>query len=175
MQTSILKSISIATMGLMLSAAPAFAETIEVQMVNQDPETGDRFVYEPAFIRAQPGDTIRFVSVDRGHNAASINGGLPEGVETFRSTFSQDFELEVTEDGTYLIQCTPHYALGMVAMVLVGDYSVNFEEAKEVRHRGQAAARFEALFEAAEMVDPASAERIMGVDMIDAEATSSTE
>ena len=48
----------------------AFAETIEVKMLNKGAEGA--MVFEPAYVSAQPGDIIHFVSTDKGHNADSI-------------------------------------------------------------------------------------------------------
>ena len=36
-------------------------------------------VFEPSFVKIAPGDTVRFVSTDKGHNAETIKGMLPEG------------------------------------------------------------------------------------------------
>lgn len=126
-----------------LTAGAAHAATHEVKMLNR----GDAgaMVFEPAFIRAEPGDEIVFLSSDKGHNAESIQGMLPAGVEAFKSRLGDDFTLTVTEDGVYGIKCTPHYAMGMVALIQVGEAG-NADEAKAVTHRGKAAQVFDGLF-----------------------------
>nr|WP_265508154.1 plastocyanin/azurin family copper-binding protein [Paracoccus rhizosphaerae] len=63
---------------LALYAGSVSAETIEVWMLNSG-EAGV-MVFEPSFVKAQPGDVIRFVPTDKGHNVESISGMLPEGV-----------------------------------------------------------------------------------------------
>lgn len=127
----------------------AAAETIEVKMLNRD-EAGNRNVFEPAFIVAQPGDVIKFVSTDKGHNSYSLDGMVPEGVEEWKSRINQDFELTVGEAGVYGFGCTPHYGLGMVGLIYVpnedGSAPANLETAMEVKHRGKAADKFEELF-----------------------------
>ena len=130
-------------------AGPAFAEVIEVQMLNKGPD-GERNVFEPAVVQAQPGDTIRFIPTDKGHNALTEDGMVPEGGQAFESKINQEFEVTLETDGTYGYKCLPHYATGMVGLILVGDASVNFEEAKAVEHRGRAAQRFEQYFAQAE-------------------------
>jgi len=72
---------------------------------------------------------------------------IPEGTESWNSPMDVDFEITFTADGTYGYICSPHYSMGMVGLVLVGDYSVNLEEARKVKHRGKAKAAFRALFE----------------------------
>lgn len=124
-----------------------FAETIEVKMLNKGEDGA--MVFEPAYVAAQPGDVIHFVSADKGHNAESIDGMLPEGVEAFKSKLGADFELTVDAKGLYGVKCTPHYALGMVALIQVGE-AVNLDEAAGVKQRGKAKKRFGALFEKVE-------------------------
>ena len=138
--------------GLALSAllsGAAFAEVIEVQMLNKGAD-GERNVFEPAVVMAQPGDTIKFIPTDKGHNSLSIDGMVPEGGEEWKSKLNKEFELTVNAEGTFGYQCQPHYATGMVGLILVGDASKNFEEAKAVKHRGKAKQRFEQYFAQAE-------------------------
>lgn len=134
---------SLMVMASLLVGSAAFAETIEVQMLNKGTEGA--MVFEPAFVAAQPGDTIHFISVDKGHNAESIKGMLPEGAEEFKSKIGADFELVVETEGLYGIKCTPHYSLGMIALIQVGD-AVNLDAAQGVKQRGKAAKRFDPLF-----------------------------
>jgi pseudoazurin len=126
-----------------LTAGAAEAATHEVRMLNRG-EAG-AMVFEPAFVKAEPGDEIVFVSTDKGHNAESIEGMLPAGVAAFKSKLGEDFTLTVTENGVYGIKCTPHYAMGMVALIQVGEAG-NADEAKAVPHRGKAAQAFDGLF-----------------------------
>ncbi|MGG7643549.1 pseudoazurin [Rhodovulum sp. YNF3179] len=128
---------------LALGAAAAQAETFEIEMLNRG-EAG-AMVFEPAFVKAAPGDVIRFLPTDRGHNVESIDGMLPAGVESFRTRFDDVFEMTVAAEGVYGVKCTPHYAMGMVALIQVGD-AVNEDEAAAVKQRGRAAAVFGDLF-----------------------------
>ena len=34
-------------------------------------------VFEPALVKVAPGDTVKFVATDKGHNAETIKGMLP--------------------------------------------------------------------------------------------------
>lgn len=127
---------------LAAASGQATAETFEVQMLNKGAEGA--MVFEPAYVKAAPGDVIHFVPTDRSHNAASIDGMLPEGVEPFRSKMNQAFELTVEEEGLYGVKCQPHFGMGMVALIQVGA-PVNREAVEAVKLRGKAAARFEPL------------------------------
>ncbi|WP_299818759.1 pseudoazurin [uncultured Roseibium sp.] len=128
---------------LTLITGAAFAETHEVKMLNKG-EAGS-MVFEPDYIAAAPGDTVVFVSVDKGHNAEGIKGMLPEGVPAFKSKMSKDFSLVVEAEGLYGIKCTPHYGMGMVALIQVGE-ATNLEAAKAVKQKGKSKKRFEDIF-----------------------------
>lgn len=121
----------------------AQAEEFEIKMLNKG-EKG-AMVFEPDFVKAAPGDTIRFLPTEKGHNAESIKGMLPEGVDKFRSKINEEYVLTVNAEGLYGIKCTPHYGLGMVALIAVGE-PVNEAEVKAVKLRGKAKKRFEEIF-----------------------------
>ena len=112
-----IQSVALAA-ALALVGGAAFAETIEVQMLNRG-EKG-AMVFEPSFIQAQPGDVIHFVPTDAGHNAESIEGMMPEGAEAFVGDMGKEVSVTVTEEGLYGVQCKPHAGMGMVALIQVG-------------------------------------------------------
>ncbi len=122
-----------------LAASAANAAEFEVMMLNK----GDKgaMVFQPDFIKAAPGDTIRFVPTDKGHNVETIKGMIPEGAEAFKSKFNEEYTVTLTTEGVYGVKCAPHYAMGMVALIEVGQ-PVNVEEAKAVKQTGKAKAVF---------------------------------
>lgn len=124
-------------------AVEASAAEITVEMLNKGEKGG--MVFQPDFVKAAPGDTVRFVSVDKGHNAESIKGMLPPGVEPFKSKISEEFVLTIGADGLYGIKCTPHYGMGMVMLIAAGE-SVNDAEARAVKQTGKAKQRFVEIF-----------------------------
>ncbi|MGB7240571.1 MAG: pseudoazurin [Sulfitobacter sp.] len=132
---------------VVLMAGALHAETFEVKMLNKG-EAG-AMVFEPAFVKAMPGDTINFISTDKGHNAETIKGMIPDGAEDFKSKLGDDFSVTLDVEGLYGIKCTPHYALGMVALIQVGA-AANYEDAIGTKQKGKAKKRFPALFEMVE-------------------------
>ena len=125
--------------------------THEVLMLNKHPDDKKkRNVFVPAVLKINPGDTVKFVSVDEGHNSLSSKGMIPEGAEMWKSKLNKDFEVTLDVEGTYGYNCQPHQSLGMVGLILVGDASVNFEDAKAVKQRGKAKKVMAELFEEAE-------------------------
>jgi plastocyanin len=63
----------------LLLISSAFAETYEVQMLNKLEK--DRNVFNPSIIYINSGDTVKWISVDKGHNIAFTKKGVPDGVE----------------------------------------------------------------------------------------------
>jgi len=101
-------------------AGAASAAEHEIHMLDKGAD-GSTMVFEPSFLKAEPGDVIHFIPVDKGHNVESIKGMLPEGVDSFKGKINDPFDLTVTADGLYGIKCTPHFGMGMVALIQVGD------------------------------------------------------
>lgn len=127
-----------------LLASPAIAADHQVQMLNKG-EMGS-MVFEPALIEIAPGDTVTFVPTDKSHNAESIAGFLPEGAETFKGKINQEITVTFDVPGAYGVKCQPHLAMGMVALVVVGDDTSNLEAGKQVKVPKKAQERFEAIY-----------------------------
>ena len=102
-----------------LLASAALAETHEVKMLTRSPTAG--MVYDPDYLQIAPGDTVKFVATQSGHNAATLPAIWPEGVPTFVGKIDQEIEQTFKVPGLYGIQCTPHLAMGMVMLIQVGE------------------------------------------------------
>lgn len=144
----------IASLCFLLGAAQmARAETIEIKMFTKNPDNKkERNIFLPSFVVAKPGDVIKFVSAQKGHNSASAKGMIPEGVEKWKSKISKDFELTVEKPGVYGYVCTPHESLGMVGMIVVEGEGMlaNLEAVKKAKKKGKAKKIFKTLIEQAE-------------------------
>jgi pseudoazurin len=132
-----------ASLASLVLACAAYAENFDVKMLNKGADGA--MVFEPAYLKAAVGDTITFLSTDKGHNAEGIEGMLPEGVEAFKSGMGEDYVLTLTAEGLYGVKCTPHYSMGMVALIQAGA-PVNLDAALAVTQKGKAKTRFEPLF-----------------------------
>lgn len=130
------------------SSVTAFAETIEVQMLNEN-DAGDRMVFSQELIRAEVGDVIRFVPTDRSHNAQSARGALPEGQDDFKGRVNKEVEYLVTETGLTAVICLPHQSIGMVALIVVGNDLSNAEQILDARIPGKGKDKIAALIEEA--------------------------
>jgi pseudoazurin len=129
------KLILMAAAAALAFAGPAFAADHQVQMLNKG-EKG-AMVFQPDYIEAAPGDTVTFVPTDKGHDAETIKGMLPEGAEPFKGKMNQPITVTVEKEGVYGVKCTPHYGMGMVALIKVGQ-PTNAEEAAAAKHPGKA-------------------------------------
>lgn len=135
------------TVGLLMGvvsmtfAGTALAETHDVQMLNRG-EAGP-MIFEPSFLQIAPGDTVRFIATDRGHNAAIIDGMIPQEAEPFSGRINEEIEVTLTVEGLYGIKCTPHFAMGMVMTIAVGEELEAPEGFLEGRIPPRARQRFE--------------------------------
>jgi pseudoazurin len=136
-------AIAVATvLAALMLAGGAQAADHQIQMLNKG-EKGT-MVFQPDFVQAAPGDTVTFVPTDKGHDAESIKGMIPDGAEPFKGKISQPITVTLDQEGVYGVKCTPHYGMGMVALIVVGK-PVNLEQAKVIKQAGKARKAFEAL------------------------------
>ena len=129
---------------LMTTAGGALAAEVEVKMLTKGSEGA--MVFEPALVKVAPGDTVKFVATDKGHNAETIKGMLPADATPFLGKNGEDVAVTFDKPGIYGVKCLPHYGMGMVAMVMVGT-PTNLEEAKAIPQVGKAKQVMAGLFE----------------------------
>ncbi len=137
------------------SIGPVLAEDFEVQMLNRDAD-GATMVFEPAYLHIQPGDTVTFVPTDPTHNAETIAGMLPEGAEPFKGRINEEFTVTFEQEGLYGYKCTPHFGMGMVGLIKVGDSMDNLDAAQAVNMPPKARERMAGFFEQALAPDTGS-------------------
>ncbi|MGL4237594.1 pseudoazurin [Tabrizicola sp.] len=118
------------------------AETVDVKMLNKG-EAGT-MVFEPALVKLLPGDSVRFVATDKGHNAETIEGMLPEGATAFEGKLNEEITVTFEQPGLYGVRCKPHFAMGMVMVIAVGDATTVPEGFLEGRIPKKAKERLEA-------------------------------
>jgi pseudoazurin len=131
-----MKTILLAAAAFVVAVLPASAADYQVKMLNKGAK--GMMVFEPDLVKVQPGDTVTFVATDPGHDAMSVPGMLPDGVQPFEGKIGKDLTVTFTQPGVYGVKCKPHYVMGMVAAVVVGDPAVNLEAAKAAKNPGKA-------------------------------------
>ena len=130
----------ISSLTLLLTTAllctSAMAQTHEVKMLTRSANAG--MVYEPDYLQIAPGDTVKFIPTQSGHNAATMPELLPEGAQPFKGKINEEIEVSFDTAGLYGVQCLPHYAMGMVMLVQVGDAPLSgLQVPAEVPERAQ--------------------------------------
>jgi pseudoazurin len=136
---------SLAAFAVLMSASMALAAEVEVKMLNKGAD-GGLMVFEPALVKIEPGDTVKFVASDKSHNAETVKGMLPEGAAPFAGKVNEDVVVTFDKAGVYGVKCMPHYAMGMVALIVVGKPD-NLDAAKAAPQTGKAKQVFAALFD----------------------------
>lgn len=114
------------------ASEPALAANHEVKMLNRG--AAGYMIFEPAHLRIVPGDTVTFVPTDKSHNAESIRGMAPDGAAPFKGAMNKPITVTFKAEGIYGYKCAPHYAMGMVGIVEVGDAASNLDAARAAKH-----------------------------------------
>lgn len=119
----------------------SISETLEIDMLNKLGK--EKMVYSIKVAKVNLNDKIIWRSKTKGHNVEFI--GMPKGVKKFKSKINKDVEYDFKVPGIYLYQCTPHKAMGMIGLVIVGNDKSNLEQIKKVKLRGKSKKVFKEL------------------------------
>jgi len=114
----------------------AVAEDVTIEMLNKLDKRN--MVFSLEIVRIDSGDTVFWKATDKGHNVEFISkGGVPDGVEKFKSKVGKDIEFNFTIPGIYAYWCTPHKTMGMIGFVIVDDDLSNLDSIKKVKFLGK--------------------------------------
>jgi pseudoazurin len=139
-----IRTITPATVAVVCSLGVATAADVEVKTLNIG--KAGMMVFEPSLVRIAPGDTVHFVATDKGHNVETVPGMLPDGAAPIAGKLNDSVTVTFEQPGVFGVRCHPHYPMGMVALIVVGD-PINEEAAKSVAQPGKARTVFAKLFE----------------------------
>ena len=117
------------------------AKTLEIEMLNKLGK--EKMVYSVKVAKIDVDDKIIWKSVSKGHNVEFI--GMPKGVKKFKTKINKDAEFTFKKKGVYLYQCTPHKAMGMIGLVIVGNDKSNLDKIKKVKLYGKSKKIFKKL------------------------------
>ena len=113
----------------------SFAADETVEMLNK--QNKESMVFSKKIVRVNVGDTVFWKATDPGHNVEFIKGGVPEGVDKFKSKFNKDTQYTFNIPGIYAYWCTPHKSMGMIGFVVVGNDKSNIDAIKSIRFMGK--------------------------------------
>ena len=119
----------------------SYGKTIEIDMLNKLGK--EKMVYSIKVAKIDLNDKIIWKHVSKGHNVEFI--GMPKGVKKFKTKINKKAEYEFKKPGIYLYQCTPHKAMGMIGIVVVGGDKSNLEKIKKVKLYGKSKKIFKKL------------------------------
>ena len=127
--------ILITTFILLFFTSNSFATDVTIEMLNKLGK--ESMVYSKKIARVNVGDTVTWLATSKGHNVEFIKGGVPAGVDKFKSKFNKDVSYKFTIPGIYAYWCTPHKTMGMIGFVIVGDDLSNLDSIKKVKFGGK--------------------------------------
>ena len=117
---------------LFFFTSSSFAADVTIEMLNKLGK--ESMVYSKKVVKIDVGDTIFWKATNPGHNVEFIKGGIPKGVEKFKTKFNKDAEYTFTVPGIYAYWCTPHKSMGMIGFVVVGNDKSNLEDIKKITY-----------------------------------------
>ena len=130
------KSLYLTLILLALSfTSPALAVDQKVEMLNKLGK--ENMIFSKKIVKVDIGDTVFWKATKPGHNVEFIKGGVPEGVEKFRSALSKDTEYKFEIPGIYAYWCTPHKGMRMIGFVIVGNDKSNLDAVKKIKFMGK--------------------------------------
>ena len=97
----------------------------------------ENMVFSEKIVNVEIGDTVFWKATKSGHNVEFIKGGVPAGVDKFRSKLSKDTEYKFEIPGIYAYWCTPHKGMGMIGFVIVGKNKSNLDSIKKIKFMGK--------------------------------------
>ena len=126
---------------ILFYSSMSYGKTIEIDMLNKFGK--EKMVYSIKVAKIDLNDKIIWKHISKGHNVEFI--GMPKGVKKFKTKINKKAEYEFKKPGIYLYQCTPHKAMGMIGIVVVGGDKSNLEKIKKVKLYGKSKKIFKKL------------------------------
>ena len=113
----------------------AYSADVKVDMLNKRAD-GEKMVYSQDIVNVKIGDSITWLPKTKGHNVEFIS--IPKGVKKIKkSKLNKEYTYKFEKPGIYLYQCTPHKAMGMIGLVIVGDDKSNLDKIKKAKVLGK--------------------------------------
>ncbi|HZY48717.1 MAG TPA: pseudoazurin [Devosia sp.] len=137
-------AIALATALIAAPALPAAAANVDIQLLNKG-EAG-AMTFQPDLVKVGVGDTVTFQPTDKGHNVDIVANMLPAGAQPFKGDNSRPLTETFTVPGIYVVKCDPHYGMGMVAVIVVGDDLSNLDAVKAGKNPKLAQQRLDTIF-----------------------------
>jgi len=125
---------------MMFSAFAVQAKVVEVKMLNKGSD-GQSMVFEPAFLKIEKGDSVKFIPTDKSHSVESFKDGTPSGAALWKGGLNKEITVKFDQEGIHVFKCVPHFVMGMIGAVQVGNPS-NLTQIKSLAFKGKTKERF---------------------------------
>ncbi len=130
-----MKKILLISLSILFFSKSVLASDQTIDMLNKLGK--EHMVYSKKIVKIDIGDTVFWKAKTRGHNVEFIKGGVPKGIEKFRSPLNKDTEYKFETPGIYAYWCTPHKGMGMIGFVIVGNDKSNLDDIKKIKYIGK--------------------------------------
>ena len=114
---------------MLVMATPVIAADHTVEMLSSS--NGEMMVFKPAVLKIAPGDSVTWKATNPGHNTASIAEMTPDASLEWNGKINEELKITFTKEGVYGYKCTPHYVLGMIGIIAVGDSLANLDASSD--------------------------------------------
>ena len=139
------KVMTLATIAVLMTiAGAAAAAEVEVKMLNKGTE--GLMVFEPALVKIEPGDTVKFVATDKGQQCRVDQGDVAGGCDAIRGQERRGHHGHLRQAGRLWREMHAALRHGHGSADR-GGHPCNLAEAKAVPQVGKAKQVFAALFE----------------------------
>ena len=103
---------------------------------------------QPSFDAPIPGQSLTMELGSRPWQNPSRFTNVDDTIDYYMERMSsEEFMVQLDVEGLYGIKCKPHYQMGMIALIQVGEVSADdIEKSSKVKQRGKAKDRFKLLF-----------------------------
>ena len=114
---------------IFVMATPVMSADHTVEMLSSS--NGEMMVFKPAVLKIAPGDSVTWKATNPGHNTASIAEMTPDASLEWNGKINEELKITFTKEGVYGYKCTPHYVLGMIGIIAVGDSLANLDASSD--------------------------------------------
>jgi pseudoazurin len=122
----------------------ASAAEVTVELLNN--KDGQLYAFSQNVVKVAKGDTVTWKATNLGHNAQFVAKALPDGAAPLEGMLNKDVSYTFTVPGVYVVKCNPHFAMGMVEVIVVDNNLSNLEQIKAISYPGKAKAVTDAAF-----------------------------
>ena len=102
--------------------------------------------FQPDLVKVGVGDTVTFSPPTRATTSMSSPTCFLLALGPLQGRYQQAAERDVHRAGVYVVKCDPHYGMGMVAVIVVGDDLSNLDAVKAGKNPKLAQQRLDTIF-----------------------------